>query len=160
MYGTLLSSTQIQATLVTLTKSFQDIYFHWSQIQPVYVYMEHCFPIHVFKPRLPFTRTSRLHWSVQKNMYTVASEKTGRSTKARSFWLEAVWLIELASSDTMESAQGFSIWYKANWVGHEKRKAIEVITSHWDNSKQISLVVKGGHEPEISATTKSIALKT
>lgn len=40
----------------------------------------------------------------KKIIYIVASEKTGRSSEARSFWLEAVWLIEPASSDAMENA--------------------------------------------------------
>ena len=41
----------------------------------------------------------------KKIIYIFAPEKTGRSSEAiRSFWLEAFWLIQLASSDTMESA--------------------------------------------------------
>ena len=94
----MLSNTQIQATLVTLTRSFQDIYFHWSQIQPVYIWnivVQYMYSSHTYL----LSELASCIGQSKKSMYIVASEKTGRSIKARSFWLEVVWLIQLASSD-------------------------------------------------------------
>lgn len=130
MYGTLLSNTQIQATLVTLTKSFQDIYFHWSQIQPVYVYMEHCFPIHVFRPRLPFIRTSKLHWSVQKKtcMLLLPRKLVVPPKQGHFGWKQSDWSSQLVLTQWKVHKDSQS-GTRQTECGIKKRKAIEVFTS-------------------------------
>ena len=131
MYGTLLSNTQIQAILVTLTKSFQDIFISTEVKSNLYMYIWNIVFWYMYSSHayLLSELTSCIGQSQKKTCMLLLPRKLVVPPKQGHFgWKQSDWSSQLVLMQWKVHKDSQS-GTRQTECGIKKRKAIEVFTS-------------------------------